>query len=103
MKLSRRIITLMLTLVLLLSTFTVAASAAGNVMYGIGFVNATTLRLRSEPSTTSKVLDTAPKNECVVIISKEGDWYKVEWEFGSDDVVEAYIYAEFIAYHSQVQ
>ena len=44
---------------------------------GIGFVKATNLILRSGPSTDSSVLGSAPTNDVVVILHKEGDWYKV--------------------------
>ena len=44
---------------------------------GIGFVKATNLILRSGPSTTASVLGSAPTNDVVVILHKEGDWYKV--------------------------
>ena len=79
MKISRRIITLMLALVLLCTALPFSAFAAGDTMYGIGFVTASALRLRSEPNTTSSTLDTAPKNDCVVVISKTGEWYKVNY------------------------
>ena len=44
----RRTATLMLIMILFISCFAVSASAAGNVMYGIGFVNTDNLRLRSD-------------------------------------------------------
>ena len=69
----------MLSALLFAGSFAVSASAAGNVMYGIGFVNTNSLRLRSEAGTTSKILDTAPINDCVVILSKQGEWYKVNY------------------------
>lgn len=75
----RRLITLMLTMVLFVSCFAVTASAAGTTMYGIGFVNTDNLRLRADSTTNSKILDTAPQNDCVVVISKTGDWYKVNY------------------------
>ena len=73
----KRTVTLMLTMILFISCFAVSASAAGNVMYGIGFVNTDNLRLRSDSTTSSKILDTAAKNDCAVVISQNGDWYKV--------------------------
>lgn len=75
----RRLFTCIFALVLLVSSLAFNASAAGTVMHGIGFVNTNSLRLRSEPNTTSKVIDTAPKNDCVVVISNNGDWYKVNY------------------------
>ena len=79
MKLYKRILSLLLALVLLAGPLTTTAHAAGDIMYGIGFVNASALRLRSEPNTTSNTITTAPRNECVVVISKTGDWYKVNY------------------------
>lgn len=79
MNLIRKISTLVLALILTLSTLTITASAAGTTMYGIGFVNASSLRLRSEANTSSSIIDTASSNECVVVISKYGEWYKVNY------------------------
>lgn len=91
MKITRRIITMMLALALSISTLSITASAAGNTMYGIGFVDASALRLRSEPNTTSTTLDLAPRNECVVVISKSGDWYKVNY-----NLQEGYMHADYL-------
>lgn len=81
----------MVAAVLLVSCFAISASAAGNVMYGIGFVNTNSLRLRSDSTTNSKILDTAPKNDCVVIISKNGDWYKVNY-----NLQEGYMHSDYL-------
>ena len=91
MKLTRRIVTLALTLVLLAGVLTVPTFAAGYQMYGIGFVTATSLCLRQEPNTTSKILATAPRDECVVIISKVGQWYKVNY-----NLQEGYMHADYL-------
>ena len=79
MKISKRIVSLMLVMVLCFGILPISTFAAGNIMYGIGFVNADTLRLRSQPNATSKILDTAQDKECVVVISKSGDWYQVNY------------------------
>lgn len=79
MKLSRRILSLLLVAVLFVGTLSVSASAAGTTMYGIGFTTGSSLRLRSQPSTGSTVLDYAPKGEVVVVIAQEGEWYKVNY------------------------
>ena len=91
MKISRRIITFMLSLVLLCGALPFSAFAAGATMYGIGFITASALRMRSEPSTDSTILDTAPKNDCVVVISKEGQWYKVNYNLQVGYMHEDYI------------
>ena len=79
MNFPRKIITVLLAAVLMCSSLSMTASAAGNTMYGIGFVNTNNLRLRSEPNATSTILDTAPKNDCIVVIAESGDWYKVNY------------------------
>ena len=92
MKISTRIISMALTLVLMISLMAVPTFAAENdIMYGIGFVNTNGLRLRSEASTTSKTLDTAFKNDCVVIVDKVGDWYKVNY-----NLQEGYMYGSYL-------
>lgn len=79
MTISKRIFTLLLTLVLTFGVLAVPASAAGELMHGIGFVDASSLRLRKEASSNSATLAFAPRNECVVVIAKEGSWYKVNY------------------------
>ena len=79
MKLSRRIFCFLFCFVLFFSSMTVSAHAKGDIMYGIGFTTGSNLRLRSSPSTTGKILDTAPKGDVVTVISKTGNWYKVNY------------------------
>ena len=92
MKITARITSLVLTIVLMCSTFSMTAFAAENqIMHGIGFVNANGLRLRSEASTRAKVIDSAPKNDCVVVIAKEGEWYKVNY-----NLQEGYMHKDYL-------
>ncbi len=79
MKIIRKLFTLALALGLSISALTITASAAEGTMYGIGFVNASSLRLRKEPSASSATIAQAPRNDCVVVISKSGQWYKVNY------------------------
>ena len=79
MTISKRVISLLLTLVLTFGAIAVPASAAGEIMHGIGFVDASSLRLRKEASSTAETITFAPRNECVVVIAKEGSWYKVNY------------------------
>lgn len=61
-----------------LSIFIGCASAA---TLGVGTVTGSGLRLRSQPDTGSAILDTASKNDQVVVLSKSGsDWYKVSFD-----------------------
>lgn len=79
MKISQRIVGMLLAMVLCIGTLPIGVLAAGETMYGIGFVDATSLRLRKEPNFSSPVVDEASDEECVVVISKSGDWYKVNY------------------------
>lgn len=91
MKFPKRMLSLVLALVLLCSVFAVTVSAAGTIMQGIGFVKATSLRLRSEPSTSSQILATAYNNECVVVVSHSGEWYKVIY-----NLQEGYMHQDYL-------
>lgn len=91
MNFPRRILSALLVLVLCVGSLSVTASAAGDIMHGIGFVNTNSLRMRSEPSTNSKIVDTAPQNDCVVVIAKAGDWYKVNY-----NLQEGYMHKDYL-------
>ena len=91
MNFPRRILSALLSIVLCVGGLSISASAAGDVMYGIGFVNANSLRVRSEATTNSKIVDTAPRNDCVVVIAKEGDWYKVNY-----NLQEGYMHSDYL-------
>lgn len=92
MKNSKRIISMILTLILMVSSLSITAAAAeSDIMYGIGFINASALRLRSSADTGSEILDTAPMNDCVVVISKEGEWYKVNYNLQTGYMHEDYV------------
>ena len=91
MNFPRRILSALLVIVLCVGSLSVTASAAGDIMYGIGFVNTSSLRMRSEPNTNSKIVDTAPQNDCVVVIAKEGNWYKVNY-----NLQEGYMHKDYV-------
>lgn len=91
MKITRRLITLVLAMVLICGTLSITASAAGNMMYGIGFVKADSLRLRAEPNTTSAALAKAPGGDCVVVIAQSGDWYRVNY-----NLQEGYMHKDYL-------
>ena len=87
----RRTLILMFTLVLFVSSLVPGAFAAGTLMHGIGFVNTDNLRLRSDSTVNSKIIDTAHINDCVVVISKHGDWYKVNY-----NLQQGYMHAKYL-------
>lgn len=91
MKITKRITILLLAMVLILGNLSITASAAGTTMYGIGFVNASSLRLRSAATTSSATIATASRNECVVVISKSGEWYKVNY-----NLQEGYMHEDYL-------
>lgn len=95
MKLTHRIFALVLVMVLLFSTVSVTASASENLIHGIGFVTASSLRLRSESNSNSATLDFAPRNECVVVLSKTGEWYKVNY-----NLQEGYMHEDYLTVSS---
>ena len=78
----KRLFTLLLALVLLVGTFTtlVAPVYAKEIATHIGIVKARGgLRLREKPNTSSQIMTTAPYGDSVVVLGKEGDWYKVNY------------------------
>lgn len=92
MKITARIISMVLTIVLMSSTiFMTTYAAESDMVHGIGFVNTNGLRLRSAASTTSKVIDSAPKNDCVVVLAKEGQWFKVNYNLQEGYMHESYL------------
>ena len=77
MKFSKRLVCAFLVLVTVISCISITAAAKGDVKYGIAFVTGSNLRLRSKASSSSKIVDTAPKGDVAVVVSKSGKWYKV--------------------------
>lgn len=91
MKNSKRMLNLAWMFVLLLACLCTQAFAEENTMYGIGFVKANALHLRQETSTSSKSLAYAQKNECVAVVSQEGDWWKVIYNLN-----EGYMHKDYL-------
>lgn len=91
MKFSTRVMALAVALMILISTFSITALAEGNLVYGIGFVKATSLNLRQQPSTDSPILATACSGECVVILGQENGWYRVNY-----NLQEGYMSADYL-------
>lgn len=81
MKVSKRIVSLVLTFFILVGITAVSANAASSrqTKLGIGFVSASALRLRAGASSSTATLDYAQKNEVVVLLEKVGAWYKVNY------------------------
>lgn len=80
MKIIRKLTLLVFTAMLTFSLLGICTSASeAQQIFGIGFVNATSLRLRSEASTSASIVATASQNDCVVILRQTGDWYLVNF------------------------
>ena len=91
MKFSKRLMCAFLVLVTVISCISITAAAKGDVKYGVAFTTGSNLRLRSKASTNSTILDTAPKGDVAVVISKFGDWYKVIY-----NMQEGYMHSDYL-------
>lgn len=96
MKTTQRILSISICVFLLMGLLMIPAAAAGTLVQGIGFVNATSLRLRSQPNTTSSVLATAASRECVVILDTVGDWYLVSY-----NLQQGYMHSDYLTVSSR--
>ncbi len=70
----KRIFCFTLFFALLLFAFTLTALAAENQT---GVINATDVRLRSQPSTDASIVSVLEKNAKVTVLQKSGDWYQI--------------------------
>lgn len=94
MKAITRIVSLALAFFLFIGIGIVPARAAGRQMKtGIAFVEASALRLRSGPSSTTATLDYAYDNEVVVVLEKVGLWYKVIYNLQT-----GYMHSDYLRY-----
>lgn len=91
MKISRKMLSMVLAVVMALSCLTICAYADETIKEGIAFVDATALRLRSRPTTDSSVIDTAYDEEVVVVLEKTGEWYKVLYNLQEGFMHEDYL------------
>ena len=91
MKITTRIASLVLAFFLLFTAVPVAKAAGGTIKTGIAFVDASSLRLRSAPSTSSATLDYAYNDEVVILLGKTGSWYKVVYNLQT-----GYMHADYL-------
>ena len=78
-------------MVLLCGSIPMTGFAKGDIIEGVAFITGSSVRLRKEADTSSKVLDTTNKNEVVLVLSKHGDWYKVIY-----DLKEGYMHGDYL-------
>ena len=94
MKAITRIVSLALAFFLFIGIGIVPAQAAGRqIKSGIAFVDASALRLRSGPSSSTTTLDYAYDNEVVVVLEKVGLWYKVIYNLQT-----GYMHSDYLRY-----
>ncbi len=74
-----RIASLVLAFFVICSCAAPAFAAGGTLKTGVAYVNASALRLRSEPSTGSQTLALGYQGEAVVVLGKVGAWYQVSY------------------------
>lgn len=93
MKLLRSIVSLALVLALSASmlVFSVSAADTGGIKHGVGFVDASALRLRSGPGTNTSTITSASSNEVVVILGFTGDWCHVLY-----NLTEGYMHSSYL-------
>lgn len=79
MKRHRRLLVSLLFIISLAVSLASVASAAETAT-AVGTVNSRGgLRLREEPNSSSRILDTAHNGDTVIILSRCGDWYRVNY------------------------
>lgn len=93
MKFLKRIAGFSLILVLAVLVLNIPVHAADNagLKLGVAYINTTSLRLRSSPSTASSTLAYGQQNEVVVLLSKSGNWYKVLYNLKEGYMHESYL------------
>ena len=88
-----RLVSLIMVFVIVFSMLPTVAYAKTDIKTGIAVINGNALRLRTEPNTTSKVKDYAEKNDIAVVLGREGDWYKVNY-----NLQEGYMHADYLKF-----
>ena len=91
MKFFRKPLSFLLAAVLLFSAVPFRGFAKSEIVYGIGYVDASSLRLRSSDSTSSSTITNAARNEVVVVLEKDGDWCKVLY-----NLKEGYMHTDYL-------
>ena len=93
MNFSMRAAALVAALMIFIGSFIPTASAEEtNLVYGIGFVNASGLNLRQSPDTSAPVQTTANSGECVVVLGLENGWYHVNY-----NLQDGYMSADYLS------
>lgn len=95
MKLPKHILSVVLILLIILGPSTKVFAASEPLVNQIAIVNATSLRLRSGPTTGHPTIDTAPKGDYVMILDDLGSWYRVRY-----NLREGYMHKSYLTTYS---
>lgn len=90
MKRLHRLLLILALTVLALVALALCANASEYVT-GVGIVDASSLRLREGPGTDTAILATASRDDVVLILGQEGDWYKVSYNLKTGYMHKDYI------------
>ena len=92
MRTAKKLLMLFIVITLLGSTLVANAAVEGEIAYGAATVKATTLNLRTEPSTNAKIVTTIGDQAIVVILKRtNSEWYYVNYNGN-----EGYVNTEFL-------
>ena len=93
MKFCKPIISFALAVLVTISAFSFSVSAAdtGGIKEGVGFITASSLRLRSGPGTDTATLGYGYRDEAVVVLGKTGPWYHVLYNLTEGYMHESYL------------
>jgi cell wall-associated NlpC family hydrolase len=90
-RLTRTILTALMTILFLSGTVNSAFAHGGQLTQSVATVNASALRLRSQPNTAAATLAYAAQGEYVIILGKTGQWYHVSYNLTDGYMHENYL------------
>ena len=88
---ARRVVTIAAMLIPALCLMAPHVSAQTTYKIGIATVTGSQLRLRESANLFSNVIDHAEKGDIVVVLEKDGDWYKVNY-----NTQEGYMHEDYL-------
>lgn len=62
---------------------------------GLRFISGTNVRLRSQPSTKSEVLDELDLGQVVAVVSKERNWIEIQYEYEDGETKVGWVFARY--------
>lgn len=62
---------------------------------GLRFITGTNVRLRSQPSTKSEVLDELDFGQVVAVVSKERNWIEIQYEYEDGEAKVGWVFARY--------